>query len=290
MTKYERNLQYNVVEVMDMLPIIWQKEKKQFRNLKPSQIVPNPNQPRIVFETSQISALAESICEYGIINPLTVRETAQGFELIAGERRLRAAIMAEIETVPCYIMEAEETTSSVIALVENLQRQQLDFFEEAQAISNLQHKFAMTQQQIADKIGKTQSAVANKLRILKLPTEAIYILRDNALTERHARALLKLGTNDEQAAVAAVIAKMRFSVAETEKYIERIMARKEAPQKPRKKLLGDVRFFINTLDRAVRTMKLAGVGANLRREYDGADMVVTIRIPSGKQPELSDFS
>lgn len=271
---------YDSGEVMDMLPIIWQKEKKQFKQVKIEQISPNPNQPRYIFDETQIAALAKSVREYGIINALTVRETGQGYELIAGERRLRAAMLAGLTTVPCYIMEIDEHNSSVLALVENVQRQQLDFFEEAQAIAHLHTDFGMTQTQIAEKIGKTQPAVANKLRILKLPSEAIQILRDNALTERHARALLKLSCEKEQIEVAVQIAKRRLSVAETEKHVERFIARKEAPPKARTRVVRDVRLFINTLDRAIQTMKLAGVGAALHKEYDGADMVVTIRIPT----------
>lgn len=267
-------------EVMDMLPIIWQKEKKQFKQVKIEQISPNPNQPRYIFDENQIAALANSVREYGIINALTVREVGQGYELIAGERRLRAAMLAGLTRVPCYIMEIDEHNSSVLALVENVQRQQLDFFEEAQAIAHLHSDFGMTQAQIAEKIGKTQPAVANKLRILKLQPQATQILRDNALTERHARALLKLSAEKEQVAVAQQIAKKRLSVAETEKYIERYIARKEAPPKGRIRVVRDVRLFINTLDRAIQTMKLAGVGAALQKEYDGADMVVTIRIPT----------
>ena len=185
-------------DMLEILPLRRAgKERRQLRLLQPEQIRPNPNQPRRHFDSQAIESLAESIRQYGLINPLTVRSTGEGYELIAGERRLRACQTAGLQQIPCYIVASTEQDSSLMALVENLQRQDLDFYEEALGIARLMQNHGMTQQQAAQSLGKTQSAVANKLRLLKLPMEAIDLLRQNQMTERHARALLKLETPEQ---------------------------------------------------------------------------------------------
>ena len=183
------------------------KERRQLKLLRPEQIRPNPNQPRRHFDSQAVESLTDSIRQYGLINPLTVRQTGESYELIAGERRLRACQSLGLQQIPCYILTSTDQDSSLIALVENLQRQDLDFYEEAQGIAQLIQNHGMTQQQAAQSLGKTQSAVANKLRLLKLPLEAVDLLRQNQMTERHARALLRLETPEQQTQVAQAVVK-----------------------------------------------------------------------------------
>ncbi len=247
------------------------------------QIRVNPNQPRKLFRPEEIAELAESIRTYGIINPLTLRDTPSGYELVAGERRLRAAKQAGLDFVPCMILPMTLQDSALVALVENLQRQDLDYFEEALGIRKLMENYQMTQQNVAEKLGKTQSAVANKLRLLRLPEEVMQMLRENGMTERHARALLKLGEPEQQLAALKYVIRYGLNVSQTEAYIERLLAEKPEKKKLKPRILKDVRLFFNTMSRAVETMRMAGIGAEIDKAYEGEDMVVTIRIPAQPQ-------
>lgn len=273
-------------DMLEILPLRRTgKERRQLKLLSPGQIRPNPNQPRRHFDSQAIESLAESIRQYGLINPLTVRPAGEGYELIAGERRLRACQAAGLQQIPCYIVASNERDSSLMALVENLQRQDLDFYEEALGIARLTQTYGMTQQQAAQSLGKTQSAVANKLRLLKLPMEAVDLLRQNQMTERHARALLRLEEPEQQIQVAQAIVKHGFTVAQTEQYIQRLLEQKDKPPPPRPRKLQDVRIFMNTLNRAMDTMRQAGVGAAMNHCYENGEMVVTIRIPAAPPKE-----
>ena len=188
--------------------------ERQLRRIKTSQITRNPNQPRKYFDPEAIGQLAESIRQYGVLNPLTVRRTGDGYELIAGERRLRAAKQAGLLEVPCMVMSATEQDSSALALVENLQRRDLDFFEEAWGFKKLIDTFGLTQEEAARKVGKTQSAVANKLRLLRLSQKNMQMIREGDLTERHARALLRLPDEEMRLqATAHIIAANSMSAA-----------------------------------------------------------------------------
>ena len=196
---------------------------RQLRRVKTSLIARNPNQPRKYFDPEAINQLAESIRQYGVLNPLTVRRTGEGYELIAGERRLRAAKQAGLLEVPCIVMAASEQDSSALALVENLQRRDLDFFEEAWGFKKLIDTFGLTQEEAARKVGKTQSAVANKLRLLKLSQENIRMIRDGGLTERHARALLRITEEKARLQATAYIIEHQFNVSRTEQYIDKLL-------------------------------------------------------------------
>ena len=166
--------------------------------LRTDELTPNPVQPRKRFDDESLEELSGSIKSYGILNPLTVRLRCGKYELVAGERRLRAAKLAGLEEVPCILIDVNMEDASLIALVENLQRRDLDFIEEALGISQLIRMFGMSQEEAARRIGKSQSAVANKLRLLKLPEDVLEGLRENGLTERHGRALLRLTRADRQ--------------------------------------------------------------------------------------------
>ena len=237
-------------------------------------IKPNPAQPRKIFKPEALDELADSIRSHGILQPLSVRRAGLGYELIAGERRLRAAELAGVSDIPCIIMSMDDKESSMAAMVENLQRQDLDFIEEAMGIRKLMTDFAMSQEQIARLLGKSQSAVANKLRILKHSDAVLSALREGGLTERHARALLKLRGEEEKISAVAEIVKQSMSVARTEKYIESLLAEKaEKPQK------ANVGAFLNTLTQNLQKIQLSGIPAVSERRETDSQIVLTITIP-----------
>ncbi len=244
-----------------------------------NDITPNPNQPRKTFSADGLQELADSICQLGVLQPLTVRPLEQGWELIAGERRLRASRLAGLSHVPCIILDASEENSSLLALVENLQRRDLDFLEEAQALNQLIQKYSLSQEECARRIGKSQSAIANKLRLLRLPAHVLDLLRDNGFTERHARALLRLEDAATQDRAARWIVSHDLTVAKTEEYVETILSQTKAPHRKPTFILKDVRLFLNTVDRGLSMMKSAGVHAQYGREDTDDAILLTIRIP-----------
>ncbi len=243
-------------------------------------ISPNPNQPRKIFSQDSLQELADSIQALGILQPLSVRSLGERWELIAGERRLRAAQLAGFTHVPCIVVPVNEEYSSLLALVENLQRRDLDFLEEALALTRLIEEFSLSQEECARRIGKSQSAVANKLRLLRLPPDVLTLLRDNGFTERHARALLRLPNSSCQQQAAQWISDHNLTVAKTEEYVEHLLALENHPVKRRPTfILKDVRLFLNTIDRGLSMMRSAGVNAQLGREDTNDSILLTIRIP-----------
>jgi ParB family chromosome partitioning protein len=251
-------------------------------------IYPSPVQPRRGFDETGIDELARSIGEYGILNPLTVRLRTGRYELVAGERRLRAARKAGLAEVPCILLDISMEDASLIALVENLQRQDLDFIEEAQGIDQLIKLFGMSQEEAARRIGKSQSAIANKLRILRLPPDVQEALRQNELTERHGRALLRLNEPREQRDALKYIVANKLTVAQTDEYVESLLAVKEAQelverQEPKKLfILKDVRVFMNTIMHGVDLMKQGGIDAGVERTETDEKLILTISIPKNR--------
>ena len=247
--------------------------------LHPDVLHPNPNQPRKRFSPDGLEELAASIREHGVLQPLTVRKVDGSFELVSGERRLRAARMAGLSEVPCIVIDVDGVCSSRLALVENLQRRDLDFLEEAMALDRLIHTYDLSQDEAARRIGKSQSAVANKLRLLKLSPRLLDRLRQNGLTERHARALLRLETEEQQWEVLEYVIDHHLTVAQTEAYIEARLT----PPPPRKKkptfILKDVRLFLNTVTKGLSMMKDAGVNAEYGRQETEDAILLTIKIP-----------
>ncbi|MBO5954093.1 MAG: ParB/RepB/Spo0J family partition protein [Oscillospiraceae bacterium] len=237
-------------------------------------IRPNPAQPRKVFRQEALEELAESIRQHGILQPLSVRRVGLTYELIAGERRLRAGQMAGLTEIPCIIMNMDDKESGMTALVENLQRQDLDFIEEARGISYLMEQWSMSQEQTARIIGKSQSAVANKLRILRHSPQVLEALRAAGLTERHARALLKLGSEPEKLAAISVIAQLSMGVARTERYIEELLAGRQ--KKPAKASVG---AFLNNVNQSLARIQLSGIPAVSERRETESQIVLTITIP-----------
>lgn len=251
------------------------------RYLPVDEIVPNPHQPRKVFDERALTELAESIRMYGILQPLTVRRRGQGYELVAGERRLRAAVKAGLHQVPCLLAQVGEEDSALLALMENLQRRDLDCWEEAEAIAHLIAEYHLTQEQAAEKLGKSQSAVANKLRLLRLSQPVRAMLQQNGLSERHARALLRLCDEEEQLHVLRQIVSRGYNVARTEEYIEqRLQELRTTPPKGRSTyVIKDVRLFLNSVNRGLHLMRTAGVNAALGRQDTEEEILLTIRIP-----------
>ena len=237
-------------------------------------IRPNPAQPRKIFREDALCELADSIRQHGILQPLSVRRTGNGYELIAGERRLRAAQMVGLNEIPCIVMNMNDRESGLAAMVENLQRQDLDFVEEARGISRLMSDWSMSQEQAARMLGKSQSAIANKLRLLRHGTEVLNALRENGLTERHGRALLKLEREDEKLAAIDEIVRQNMSVARTEKYIQELMeGHRKGPQRV------NVGAFLNNLNQSLAKIQLSGISAVSERRETEDQIVLTITIP-----------
>ena len=237
-------------------------------------IRPNPAQPRRVFREEALKELSESILRHGILQPLSVRRVQGGYELICGERRLRAAQMAGLTDVPCILMQMDDRESGMTAMIENLQRQDLDFVEEAQGISRLMGQFGMSQEQTARLLGKSQSAVANKLRLLRHSETVLEALRQAELTERHARALLKLPDEETKLRAVAEISRQGMSVARTESYVESLLA-----QPREREAKANVSAFLNALTQSLAKIQLSGIGAVSERRETDSQIVLTITIP-----------
>lgn len=239
-------------------------------------IKPNPYQPRKFFDVTSVSELAKSIQEYGVLQPITVRRLRAGtYELIAGERRLRAAEIAGLSVIPAILMNVTDDDSAVLALIENIQRRDLTFFEEAEAYYNLMRDHDLTQEQIAKKTGKKQSTIANKLRIRKLSPTVKNIIEENGLTERHARLLLKVPEETMRLDMLKKILEKNLSVAAAESLVDEeikklITKRPPSVSVPKSAGVTDYRIFLNTIKKALDMVKDAGVQAKTRqKEYDG---------------------
>ena len=243
-------------------------------------IRPNPSQPRRVFDEAALAELTESIRCHGVIQPLSVRRVEGVHEMIAGERRLRAAQAAGLSEIPCIVMTMDDTESGLVALVENLQRQDLDFVEEAVGISRLIQLRSLSQEQAARMLGKSQSAVANKLRLLRHSPEVLRAIREGNLTERHARALLKLRTEEEKLTMIAQILRQGLSVARTEACIQKMLTDGDRDCATRVNVGG----FLNHLNQTLARFQNAGIGAVSERRETDKEIVVTITIPKRAVP------
>lgn len=242
------------------------------------KIVPNPNQPRRVFDQSELVNLAISIRMNGILQPITVRKTDKGYELVSGERRLRASRLAGLVAVPCIVVDVNEMKSAIFSLIENLQRQNLSYFEEALAIEKLMRQFGLSQEEAARRLGKAPSTVSNKLRLLSLPAEVQRLLAEHHLSERHARALLRLEEGDMLPVLQKVIAR-NLNVAQEEKLIEDLLEKKAVPKRTTRRLFSDVRIFLNTIHNAYTTMVDAGIPADLSKKETEDSYIFEITIP-----------
>lgn len=248
------------------------------------EIRPDPMQARRIFEMDRLLELAESIREFGVLSPLLVRRIDRGYQLIAGERRLRASALAGFTHVPCILSEADEEKAAYMSLVENLQRRDLDCFEEAAGLARLISAYGITQEEAARRVGKSQSAVANKLRLLRLDGECVAKIREAGLGERHARALLRLRSKAQVMDAIGHIADRRLGAGETDRYIDKLLAPvPAAPAFKTKALLRDFRPIINTIQNAVESAGRSGVLASIEQTEANGSVVLTIKLekPAG---------
>lgn len=250
-------------------------------------IRPNPYQPRKQFNKMALEELCDSIKQYGVLQPINVRRLSQGtYELVAGERRLRAATMAGLQEIPAIIINVDDNDSAVMALIENLQREDLSYMEEAEGYSNLINEHGFTQEELAQKIGKSQSTIANKIRLLKLSPLIKKILSDNNLTERHARALLKLHDEQLQLKVLRLVCERGLNVKKTEELVERAIDKysknikqRTTSEKKMTKAIKDVRIFVNTIKQAIDIMRQSGVNAKAAQVDRGEYIEFVVRVP-----------
>ncbi len=260
------------------------KEQPRVVDIPARKIRPNKTQPRRTFDEEEIRSLSQSIANNGLLQPLTVRRIRNDeYELIAGERRLRASVMAGFRRIPCIVMKCSDKDSAIFALIENLQRKDLGMFEEARGISRLIRKYNITQEQVALQIGKKQSTVANKLRLLRLTLEEQDWIISAGLTERHARALLKLSDENLRKEAISHIVGENLNVKESERYIDSLLHKavvhNDNFQGEKKVVIKDVRIFVNTINKALDTMRLSGIDAISHKEETDKYIEYTVKIP-----------
>ena len=247
------------------------------------EIYPNPNQPRKRFDFDELESLAQSIRQNGIIQPIAVRINSKGdYELISGERRLRASRLVGVTQVPCIVMEASDEKSALFALLENIQRSDLGFFEEAVAIEKLIVNFGMTREEVCKKLGKAAPTISNKLRLLRLPEEMRLKITQENLSERHARAMLRLTSVSQMERALSIISEKRLNVSETERLVTQILTTDSRHRQPAVKLFKDVRIFVNTLNHAVDTMRRAGIEADSAKSETDEYIEYIVRIPKSR--------
>lgn len=257
------------------------------------EIMPNPTQPRRHFDRQELANLAQSIRANGILQPVTVRTIPGGYELIAGERRLRAARLAGLTHIPCILINADDRKTALFSLLENLQRQDLSFLEEADAIQKLMRVYGLSQEEAARKLGMAQSTLSNKLRLLRLPESIRLTLEREQLTERHARTLLRLETAAQMEEALSRIIDEKLNVAQSEKLIDQLLQKPVSEKKSKKapiKLFKDVRLFVNTLNHAVDTMKRAGISAASSRNETDEYIEYIVRIPKNGETVIRSCS
>lgn len=261
---------------------VFRKDKEKIRvvNIPLSSIKPNPNQPRKNFDTAGLEELSASIAQNGVLQPISVRRVRSGYEIVAGERRYRATKLAGFSKIPAIILEADENKSALIALLENLQREDLSFFEIAQGYQRLIHDQGITQEELAKRLGKSQSTVANKLRLLRFTPRVQRLISDYALTERHARALLHLTSDELQCIAAKTIYEQQLNVKQSEELVKEMLnSRSSKNRKVKISAYHDMRMFTNTIKQAIDIMRENGVQADMReKSFDwGTEYVIKVK-------------
>ena len=249
-------------------------------------IFPNPYQPRKNFDDGALEDLSASIAQYGVLQPLLVSPAEDGrYMLIAGERRLRASKMAKLAEVPVIISEYTSQQIAEIALIENLQREDLHYLEEAEGYEKLMNQFHITQEAMAARVGKKQSTIANKLRLLRLSAPVRKVLMDAELSERHARALLKLPDDEKRLEVLETIVAKNFSVRQTEEYINKLLNGKSEEKRKRMVIVNDVRIYLNSIKQVVDAVKTAGIPVAMEQTLEGDEVIISVRIKNQKKPK-----
>ena len=256
-------------------------DKRRVVELPAEKLIPNPRQPRKTFSKEELDGLSRSIASNGLLQPISVRRTSGGkYEIIAGERRWRACVQAGMRQIPCLVQECSDAQSAVLAILENLQRQDLQVFEEAEGIRRLMEDWGVTQEEAARRLGKSQSAIANKLRLLRLTSEERKCIVENGLSERHARAILRIPQEDVRKKLLAQVVEKGLTVRQTEELVEKTLEEKPAkPARGRTFIAKDIRIFLNTIDHAIRTMQDAGILAQADRKDMGDYLEYTVKIP-----------
>ena len=268
--------------------MLFQKQSERVVNsvlsLPTAAIQPNPAQPRAYFDDYALAQLAVSIQQNGIMQPLIVRKTPEGYQLIAGERRLRAAKLVNLDTVPCIVLEREDRDSAVLAILENIQRADLNYLEEALAIKRLIEHYGLTQEDAASRLGIAQSTVANKLRLLKLRGEDKAMVLKYGLNERQARALLRLPEELRESAIQEIYLK-QLNSSQTDRYIELLLERREEEARPKPKIISrtdpmnTIGLYINSFNRMVEAMKSAGIRCEAEKRKTVDCVEYTVKIP-----------
>jgi ParB family transcriptional regulator, chromosome partitioning protein len=251
---------------------------KQTRDIPLNQIVSNRYQPRINFKEDAIRELALSIQENGLIQPISVRQSGDKFEIIAGERRYRAMSLLQSPTIPCFVLEVEDSQMAEMALVENIQREDLSAIEEAKAFVIMIETHALTQDKIAAKIGKSQSSVANKIRLLQLPQEIQLAVSDKQITERHARALLGMDEK-KQLELYKKITEQNLNVKQTEALVEHHKEDKKVKKNQTRGITRNLRVALNTIHAAVQMIKKTGIVAEMSEQDHEEYVEITLRFP-----------
>lgn len=260
---------------------VFKDDSERIINIPIDEIAPSPVQVRQYYDNLSLAELAKSIEEYGVIQPITVRlSDDEGYELVSGERRLRASIMAGLETIPCIVIDADIKKSAVFSLLENLQREELSFFEVAQSYKSLIREQGLTQEELAKKIGKSQSTISNKLRLLKLSPKVRRRIKEYAISERHARCVLAVPDEALQLEIIGQIYREKLNLKQTEHLIEEYLSNNKKPL-AEIKLKKDSLAFLGTVRRAVETMRKNGVDASIQKvDRDwGTEYVIEIKQP-----------
>ena len=244
-------------------------------------IQPNPAQPRMEFDQEELKSLAESIVANGLLQPLTVRKTGNGYELVSGERRLRAMKYANVKEAPCILITASDRQAAVLALLENIQRADLNYFEEAIALKNLIVEWGLSQNELGTRLGKAQPTIANKLRLLKFTPEEQQWILEHHINERQARALLRLEDPEKLLTAVEYIEEQHLNVVQTEEYIDGLL---DVPQEPPHQqrlcpIVKDVRLFFNTINKAIHVMNQSGIDASAERLEKEDHIEYIVRIP-----------
>lgn len=259
-------------------------EVNEIKEVPVDKIDVNPHQPRREMDPASLEELKASILLHGVIQPIVVCRRGDRYQLVAGERRLRAARLAGYTTIPAVVREVSEKEQAELALIENLQRKDLSCLEEAEGYERLLKEFGLTQEELAARVGKSQSAIANKLRLLRLPAEVKEFISREIITERHARALLSLTSPEAQIRVAREVATKGLNVRQTEELVSRMVNGEGMVIGKRRrqhvlKILKDLRIFRNGLQQLVRDLRQTGLEAEIeeKEEEDGYEAVLRVR-------------
>lgn len=262
-------------------------EQEQVEELPIHLIQASQYQPRVEFDEEDLDELAQSIAQHGVLQPVVVRKTEMGYELIVGERRLRACRRLGLTTIPAIVRDYGDKQAAELALIENLQRKDLRLFEEAEGYKRLLDEFGLTQEELAARLGKTQSSIANKLRLLRLPPSVREIISREILSERHARALLRLESEEQQLKIVNQVVEQGLNVRQTEELVQQMLSGKSAEKVPKERkrtfVLKDLRLFRNSIKSLTDTLKEGGLEVEIE-ERDGEDafeLLVIVRKPEG---------